>query len=66
MKLSIILCTRNRAHAVTGCLDSIAEALANASIAHTDAEIIVIDDRSRDSTPSVLKECVSAGAKIPQ
>ena len=62
MKLSIILCTRNRAHAVADCLDSIAETLANASVASADAEIIVIDDRSRDSTPSVLKEWAARSA----
>jgi GT2 family glycosyltransferase len=62
MKLSIIVCTRNRAHAVTGCLDSIAEALANASVASTDAEIIVIDDRSWDNTSSVLKEWAARSA----
>jgi glycosyltransferase involved in cell wall biosynthesis len=62
MKLSIIVCTRNRAHTVTGCLDSIAEALGNASVASTDAEIIVIDDRSRDNTPSVLKEWAARSA----
>jgi len=62
MKLSIILCTRNRAHAIAHCLDSIAEALANASVAHTDAEIIVIDNQSRDNTPTVLKEWAARSA----
>ena len=62
MKLSIILCTRNRAHAIAHCLDSIAEALANASVAHTDAEIIVIDNQSRDNTHTVLKEWAARSA----
>jgi glycosyltransferase involved in cell wall biosynthesis len=56
MKLSIILCTRNREHGIAGCLDSIADALSNASLSSTDAEIIVIDNRSRDKTPAILKE----------
>jgi GT2 family glycosyltransferase len=54
MKLSIIVCTRNRAYAITPCLDSIAEALANA--APVDAEIIVIDNRSEDNTHAVVQE----------
>jgi glycosyltransferase involved in cell wall biosynthesis len=62
MKLSVILCTRNRAHAIVGCLDSIAEALANASVAHGDAEIVVIDNRSRDNTPAILKEWAARSA----
>jgi glycosyltransferase involved in cell wall biosynthesis len=62
MKLSVILCTRNRAHAIVGCLDSIAEALANASVAHGDAEIVVIDNRSHDNTPAILKEWAARSA----
>jgi glycosyltransferase involved in cell wall biosynthesis len=39
MKLSVIVATRNRAHAIAGCLDSIAASLAKA--APLDAEIVV-------------------------
>jgi glycosyltransferase involved in cell wall biosynthesis len=52
MKLSIIVCTRNRANAIPGCLRSIQAAIANASV---DAEIVVVDNGSTDETPSILK-----------
>jgi glycosyltransferase involved in cell wall biosynthesis len=42
MKLSVIIATRNRAHAIAGCLDSVAASLANASL--LDAEIVVVDN----------------------
>jgi glycosyltransferase involved in cell wall biosynthesis len=48
MKLSVIIATRNRAHAITGCLDSIAAAFAKAE--QPDAEIVVIDNGSADNT----------------
>ena len=41
MKLSVIVATRNRAHAIIPCLDSIAAAFAAA--APLDAEIVVVD-----------------------
>jgi GT2 family glycosyltransferase len=54
MKLSIIVATRNRAHAIISCLDSIAQALAHAS--PVDAEILVIDNASTDDTSTVIQE----------
>jgi hypothetical protein len=44
MRLSVVVATRDRAHAIAGCLDSIAAALANA--APLDAEIVVVDNAS--------------------
>jgi GT2 family glycosyltransferase len=53
MKLSFIVATRNRAHAIIECLDSIAAALANA--APLDAEIIIVDNGSADNTADTIK-----------
>jgi glycosyltransferase involved in cell wall biosynthesis len=58
MKLTIIVATRNRAHAITGCLDSIAAALAKA--APIDAEIVVVDNGSRDDTAAVVQGWMGA------
>jgi GT2 family glycosyltransferase len=52
MKLSVIVATRNRGHAIAGCLDSIAAALLRAS--PCDAEIIVVDNGSTDDTAGIL------------
>ena len=52
MHLSVIVCTKNRAHAIAGCLDSIALALANAS--PLEAEIVVVDNASEDDTSAVV------------
>jgi len=52
MKLSVIICTRNRAHAITGCLDSIAASLSAA--APVAAEIVVVDNGSEDDTSAVV------------
>jgi Glycosyl transferase family 2 len=52
VKLSVIVATRNRAQAIGPCLDSIAEALAEA--APLDAEIVVVDNGSTDDTAEVI------------
>jgi len=57
MKLSVIVCTRNRAHAIIPCLHSIVQSLAHA--APVDAEIVVVDNGSEDNTSAVLKEWAS-------
>ena len=54
MKLSVIVATRNRAHAITECLESIAASLANA--APLDAEIVVVDNGSQDATSRVVEQ----------
>ncbi|HEX6565531.1 MAG TPA: glycosyltransferase family 2 protein [Chthoniobacterales bacterium] len=54
MKLSVIIATRNRAHAIAESLDSIAASLANA--APIDAEIVVIDNGSRDATSKAVEQ----------
>jgi glycosyltransferase involved in cell wall biosynthesis len=54
MQLSLIVCTRNRAHAVVGCLDSIAASLAHAF--PVDAEIVVVDNASDDDTSETVAE----------
>jgi glycosyltransferase involved in cell wall biosynthesis len=58
VRVSIIVATRNRAHAITGCLDSIAAALAHA--APLDAEIVVVDNGSHDATPAIVEQWASA------
>jgi len=60
MKLSVIIATRNRAHAISGCLDSIAAAFANA--APLDAEIVVVDNGSTDNTAEIIKAWASANS----
>jgi len=57
MKLSVIIATRNRAHTIAGCLDSIAAAFANA--APLDAEIVVVDNGSTDETAAVIRAWVA-------
>jgi glycosyltransferase involved in cell wall biosynthesis len=52
MRFSTIICTRNRSHAITRCLDSIDAAARKATL--TDAEIIVVDNASDDDTSSVV------------
>jgi glycosyltransferase involved in cell wall biosynthesis len=53
VKLSIIICTRNRSHAIIPCLDSVARSVANA--ATLDAEIIIVDNCSTDDTSNVVR-----------
>jgi glycosyltransferase involved in cell wall biosynthesis len=52
MRLSVIVCTRNRAHAIVPCLDSIVRALSRA--APIDAEIVVVDNGSTDHTAAAV------------
>lgn len=54
MKLSVIVCTRNRAHAIIGCLDSLVVAIKAAG--PVDAEIVVIDNASEDNTNQVVRD----------
>lgn len=58
MKLSVIIATRNRAHAIAGCLDSVVASLANAS--PLDAEIIVVDNGSQDAISTIVQQWASA------
>ena len=60
MKLSVIVATRNRAHAIAGCLDSIAVSLAKA--APLDAEIIVVDNGSQDATSRAVEQWATESA----
>ena len=62
MKLSIIVCTRNRAHGVAVCLNSIAASLAYAG--NPDAELVVVDNGSTDETAVQLKNWAATG-KMP-
>jgi glycosyltransferase involved in cell wall biosynthesis len=59
MKLSVLIATRNRAHALASCLSSIATALANAP--PIEAEIVVVDNGSTDDTAAVLQAWSNAG-----
>jgi glycosyltransferase involved in cell wall biosynthesis len=60
MKLSVIIATRNRAYAIPGCLDSIAAAFA--SVAPLDAEIVVVDNGSTDTTAEIITAWANANA----
>jgi glycosyltransferase involved in cell wall biosynthesis len=60
VKLSVIVCTRNRSRAMLLCLESVVQSLAKA--APLEAEIVVIDNGSVDDTPSILRAWAS---KIP-
>jgi glycosyltransferase involved in cell wall biosynthesis len=53
VKLSVIVCTRNRAQAIAPCLDSLAASLALAQ--PVDAEIVVVDNASDDATADVVR-----------
>ncbi len=53
MQLSVIVATRNRAHAIAPCLNSIAAAITHAG--PIDAEIVVVDNGSTDETAAVLE-----------
>jgi glycosyltransferase involved in cell wall biosynthesis len=61
VRLSVIVATRNRAHAIRPCLDSIAAAIAHAGL--LDAEIVVVDNSSTDNTAQVLSAWV-AGSRV--
>lgn len=54
MKLSIIVCTHNRSHAIIDCLKSIEQSLAHA--ARIDSEIVVVDNASDDNTSTIVRE----------
>ncbi len=51
--VSVIVCTRNRAHAVTASLASIAAAAQ--ACGDLDVELVVVDNASTDETPAVVE-----------
>lgn len=51
VKVSVIICTRNRANYLPECLSSIASQKAASSF-----EVIVVDNNSTDGTPALLRE----------
>lgn len=63
MKLSIIICTHNRAHALPACLDSVAASIAHAAVG-ADAEIVVVDNASSDDTRVSLARWAAAQPAI--
>lgn len=52
MKISVVIATRNRAYALTDCLNAAAAAFAFASV--EDAELVVVDNGSSDNTSEVI------------
>jgi GT2 family glycosyltransferase len=62
MKLSVIVGTRNRAHAIAGCLDSIAAAFA--AVSPLDAEIVIVNNGSQDATSTIVEQWAS-GSSFP-
>jgi glycosyltransferase involved in cell wall biosynthesis len=62
MKISVIVCTRNRVSALLQCLLSINTAARNAAL--SDAEIVVVDNGSSDNT-SVKVRAWAAESYIP-
>jgi glycosyltransferase involved in cell wall biosynthesis len=62
-KLSIMVCTRNRAAALLTCLDAIDVALQNAS--PVSAEIVVIDNASTDDTSVMVGDWAKEHPHIP-
>jgi glycosyltransferase involved in cell wall biosynthesis len=62
MKVSVVICTRNRVRAITKCLDAIEEAARSAPFA--EVEIVVADNASDDGTPAAI-EAWAAASSIP-
>jgi glycosyltransferase involved in cell wall biosynthesis len=62
MKVSVIICTRNRARSIIPCLESVAAAARVAAL--TDAEIVVADNASNDGTSAVIQNW-AANCSIP-
>jgi glycosyltransferase involved in cell wall biosynthesis len=60
--ISVVVCTRNRAHAILGCLDSIAASTSLVNGAST--EIVVVDNGSSDGTSEIVRRWAST-ASIP-
>ncbi len=60
MKLSFIVSTRNRAHTIVTCLNSIAQSIAEAEL--STAEIVVVDNASDDNTSSVVREYANSSS----
>lgn len=52
MRLSVVVVTRNRAHAIHSCLNSIAASLAQAGL--PDAELVIADNGSTDHTAEAI------------
>jgi GT2 family glycosyltransferase len=53
MKLSVIVCTRNRSHAILDCLESVRAAFEAA--APVEGELVVVDNASTDDTSAIVQ-----------
>lgn len=64
MKLSLIICTRNRAASLDPCLQSICRAYRRADTLSVEIELIVVDNASTDDTRAVI-ESFSQSQSLP-
>jgi glycosyltransferase involved in cell wall biosynthesis len=53
--VSVVVCTRNRAHAILNCLQSIVDSAAQCE-AQSMLQIVVVDNGSQDGTASIVRE----------
>ena len=63
MKFSLITASYNRAYAISALLDSVAVSIRHANL-HDEAEIVIVDNRSTDTTAEVIDRWAAANPDI--
>jgi glycosyltransferase involved in cell wall biosynthesis len=53
MRVSVLICTQNRSHAILNCLDAVVRSLSQAG--PIEAEIVVVDNASTDDTSNIVR-----------
>ena len=56
MKISVIVCTYNRAEAITKCCDAIKAAI---QASNNDSELIIVDNNSTDNTREIIRHWIN-------